>query len=67
MIGVNVGDQDEVGLGESGELCGLGRIDIDGFASGLNENAGMDERSDLHVSGGGGEGLRLGGRAKRRE
>ena len=37
VIGVNVGDQDEVGFGESGELCGLGRIDVNGFASGLNE------------------------------
>ena len=65
VIGVNVGDQNEVGFGKSGELCGLGRIDVDGFASGLNERAGVVERSDLHVSGGGGESLCLGGGEER--
>ena len=59
MIGVNVGDQNEVCLGESRELCGLGRIDVDGFSSGLDESAGVDQGRDLHVSSRGGESLRL--------
>jgi hypothetical protein len=57
-------DEDEVGLGKSVEFGGLGRIDVDGFASGLNENAGVSDGSNFHVSGRGGKRLCLG--SKRR-
>ena len=58
---MNVGNQNEVGLGESRQLRGLGGIDIDRLASRLDQRAGVVQRSDLDRPGGSREGLRLSG------
>ena len=55
VIAVNIGDQNEVGFWESGELHGLGGIEIDGLATRLDQRAGMVERSDLDRPGRRGE------------
>ena len=47
MVPVNVGDQDEVGLGKSRELRGLGGIEINHLTAGLDQRAGVVQRSDL--------------------
>jgi hypothetical protein len=56
---MDVTDENKIGLGKSGDFGGLGWIDVDGFASGLDESAGVEDWSDLHLSGRGGKGLGL--------
>ena len=59
MVPVNVGNQNEVGLGQSSELHGLHGIKIDGFSARLDQGAGVVERSNFDRAGRGGKGLRL--------
>ncbi len=52
---MNVRDEDEVGFGQASEFGRLGGIEVDGFASGLDEDAGVVEGSDFDLSGSGRE------------
>ena len=60
VIAVDVGDQDEVGFGQTRKLRRFGGIQIDRLASRLDQRAGVVERGDLNRTSGGFEYLRLG-------
>jgi hypothetical protein len=47
MVTVDIGDEDQVSVRESGEVGRLGGVKINGLASCLDEKASMVERSDL--------------------
>jgi len=57
VIAVNVGDQNEVGLGKPGELRRLGRVEINSFTSRLDQGAGMVQWRDFDRPGRGGKDL----------
>lgn len=59
MIAVNVSNQNEVGRRQAIEIGRLRGIEVDGFAGGFDEEAGVVDGSDFHGAGAGLEGLRL--------
>src|ERR1051326_910940 len=64
MIAVNVGDQDEVGFGQTGKLRRFSGIQIDRLASSFDQRAGVVQGSDFDGAGGGGEDLGLGAKGE---
>jgi hypothetical protein len=50
VIAVNIGDEDEVGFREAGEIRGLGWINVDIFAAGFQKHRGVVERRQLDIT-----------------
>jgi hypothetical protein len=51
MIGMNIGDQNEIGLGEPIEVSLAPRIDVNRLTARLNQHAGMPDDGNFHRSG----------------